>query len=138
MPRPLYSRGTISQGWAAPRTGLDYTEKRKFLTLLGFELRPIGRAIRSQSLLLSHIKLPKGYNFIISILLYTAVCARFLHAFRGPILRTKTFRKLNLFPFSGEKAEEVHTQVGPLARLMKTRPNSCKLFTYTGTTGSLF
>jgi hypothetical protein len=27
-------------GWVGPRAGLDYVEKRKFLTLLGLELRP--------------------------------------------------------------------------------------------------
>jgi hypothetical protein len=33
-----------------PRTGLDDMEKRKFLPLLGLELRPLGRPVRSQSL----------------------------------------------------------------------------------------
>jgi hypothetical protein len=33
-----------------PRTGLDDVEKRKFLTLLGFEFQPLGRPARSQSL----------------------------------------------------------------------------------------
>jgi hypothetical protein len=32
------------------RVGLDDTEKGKFLTLLGLELRPFGRPARSQSL----------------------------------------------------------------------------------------
>jgi hypothetical protein len=32
------------------RAGLDETEKRKFLTLPGLELRPFGRPARSQSL----------------------------------------------------------------------------------------
>jgi hypothetical protein len=32
-----------------PRVGLDDVEKRKFLTLPGLELRPIGRPARSQS-----------------------------------------------------------------------------------------
>jgi hypothetical protein len=34
-------------GWVDPRTGLDDVEKRKFLTLPGFELRPLGRPTRS-------------------------------------------------------------------------------------------
>jgi hypothetical protein len=34
----------------SPRAGLDDVEKRKFLTLLGFELRPLGRPARSQSI----------------------------------------------------------------------------------------
>jgi hypothetical protein len=33
-----------------PRAGLDDEKKRKFLTLLGLELRPVGRPARSQSL----------------------------------------------------------------------------------------
>jgi hypothetical protein len=33
-----------------PRAGLDDTEKRKFLTLPGLELRPLGRPVHSQSL----------------------------------------------------------------------------------------
>jgi hypothetical protein len=33
-----------------PRAGVDDVEKRKFLTLPGLELRPIGRLARSQSL----------------------------------------------------------------------------------------
>jgi hypothetical protein len=37
-------------GWVDPRTGLDDVEKRKFLTLPGLELRPLGRPARSQSL----------------------------------------------------------------------------------------
>jgi hypothetical protein len=30
-------------GWVVPRAGLDDVEKRKFLTLPGLELRPLGR-----------------------------------------------------------------------------------------------
>jgi hypothetical protein len=37
-------------GWVGPRAGLDDVEKRKFLTLPGLELRPLGRPARSQSL----------------------------------------------------------------------------------------
>jgi hypothetical protein len=37
-------------GWVGPRDGLDDVEKRKFLTLLGLELRPVGSPARSQSL----------------------------------------------------------------------------------------
>jgi hypothetical protein len=37
-------------GWVDPRTGLDEMEKRKFLTISGLELRPLGRTARSQSL----------------------------------------------------------------------------------------
>jgi hypothetical protein len=37
-------------GWVDPRVGLDDVEKRKFLTIPGLELRPLGRPARSQSL----------------------------------------------------------------------------------------
>jgi hypothetical protein len=37
-------------GLVEPRTGLDDVEKRKFLTLPGLELRPLGRPAHSQSL----------------------------------------------------------------------------------------
>jgi hypothetical protein len=33
-----------------PRTGLDDVEKRKFLTIPGLELQPLGRPARNQSL----------------------------------------------------------------------------------------
>jgi hypothetical protein len=35
-------------GWVDPRAGLDNVEKRKFLTVPGLELRPLGRPARSQ------------------------------------------------------------------------------------------
>jgi hypothetical protein len=37
-------------GRVDPRAGPDDVEKRKFLTLPGLELRPLGRPARSQSL----------------------------------------------------------------------------------------
>jgi hypothetical protein len=37
-------------GWVDPRAGLDDVEKRKFLTLPGLELRPLGCPARRQSL----------------------------------------------------------------------------------------
>jgi hypothetical protein len=37
-------------GWVNPIAGLDDVEKRKFLTLPGLELRPLGHPARSQSL----------------------------------------------------------------------------------------
>jgi hypothetical protein len=36
--------------WVCPRAGLDDVEKRKFFTLPGLELRPLGRPARCQSL----------------------------------------------------------------------------------------
>jgi hypothetical protein len=36
--------------WVDPRAGLEYMEKRKFLTQPGLELRPLGRPARNQSL----------------------------------------------------------------------------------------
>jgi hypothetical protein len=38
------------RGFGNPRAALDDVEKRKFLTLLGLELRPLSRPARSQSL----------------------------------------------------------------------------------------
>jgi hypothetical protein len=37
-------------GWVDPRAGMDDVERRKFLTLPGLELRPIGLPARNQSL----------------------------------------------------------------------------------------
>jgi hypothetical protein len=37
-------------GWVDPRAGLDDVEKRKFFTLQGLELRPLGCPACSQSL----------------------------------------------------------------------------------------
>jgi hypothetical protein len=37
-------------GWVDPRAGLDDVENRKFFTLPGLELRPLGRPARSQSI----------------------------------------------------------------------------------------
>jgi hypothetical protein len=34
-------------GWVDPKAGLEDVEKRKFLTLPGLELRPLGRPARS-------------------------------------------------------------------------------------------
>jgi hypothetical protein len=53
--RPLYpeERGPCTHcigGWVNPRASLDDVEKRKFLILLGLELRPLGCPARSQSL----------------------------------------------------------------------------------------
>jgi hypothetical protein len=36
--------------WVDPRVGMDDVEKRKFFTLPGLELRPLGRPARRQSL----------------------------------------------------------------------------------------
>jgi hypothetical protein len=36
--------------WVGPRAGFDDLEKRKFLTLLGLEIRPLVRPARSQFL----------------------------------------------------------------------------------------
>jgi hypothetical protein len=54
-PLPLYPRGKSPDthwigGCVGLRAGLDDVERAKFLTLLGLELRPLGRPARSQSL----------------------------------------------------------------------------------------
>jgi hypothetical protein len=43
---------SIDRKLGGPRVGLDDVENRKFLTLQGLELRPLGRPARSQSLYL--------------------------------------------------------------------------------------
>jgi hypothetical protein len=45
---PAYGTHWIG-GWVDPRAGLDDVEKRKFMTLPGFQLRPLGRPARSHS-----------------------------------------------------------------------------------------
>jgi hypothetical protein len=50
-PRPLHPRERATGthcigGWVDPRAGLDDMEQRKFLTLPGLELRPLGRPAR--------------------------------------------------------------------------------------------
>jgi hypothetical protein len=45
-----WTLGTHWIGWVDPRAGLDEVKKRKFLTLPGLELRPLGRPARSRSL----------------------------------------------------------------------------------------
>jgi hypothetical protein len=57
MPLPLYPQARAPpprthwiEGWVDSRAGLDDVEKKKFLTLPGLELRPLGRPARSQSL----------------------------------------------------------------------------------------
>jgi hypothetical protein len=54
-PGPLYPRGNspryrLDTRLGGPQTGLDAGEKKKFLPLPGFELRPLGRPGRSQFL----------------------------------------------------------------------------------------
>jgi hypothetical protein len=48
--------------WVSPRAGLDYMEKRKFLTLPGLELRPLGRPARTQSLY--RLSYPGSYDCV--------------------------------------------------------------------------
>jgi hypothetical protein len=54
-------------GWVGPRAGLDDVEKRKFLTIPGLELRPLGRPARSQSLYQLRYPSSLFYGYIINI-----------------------------------------------------------------------
>jgi hypothetical protein len=45
--------------WVCPRAGLDDVEKKKFLTVPGLELRPLGRPARSQLLYRLRCRLPQ-------------------------------------------------------------------------------
>jgi hypothetical protein len=47
-------------GWVDPRASLDDVKNRKFLTLPGLELQPLGRPARSQSLY--RLRYPGSYN----------------------------------------------------------------------------
>jgi hypothetical protein len=49
-------------GWVDPRAGLDDVEKWKFLTVLGLELRPLGRPARSHSLY--RLRSPGSYELV--------------------------------------------------------------------------
>jgi hypothetical protein len=65
-PRPLYPEEKAPGthwigGWVDPGAGLDDFEERKFLTLPGLELRPLGRPARSQSLY--RLRYPAPYFF---------------------------------------------------------------------------
>jgi hypothetical protein len=57
-------------GWVDPRAGLDDLEKRKFLTLLGLELRPLGHPAHSQLLYRLHhpgkIKAVHSFNMSVN------------------------------------------------------------------------
>jgi hypothetical protein len=69
-PRPLYPLERASGthcigGWVDPRGGLDSMEKWNFFTLPGFELRPLGRPARSQSL----YRLRYPVSIVISIII---------------------------------------------------------------------
>jgi hypothetical protein len=55
-------------GWVDPRDGLDDVEKRKFLTIPGLELLPLGRPARSQSLY--RLRYPGSRLDIMTILIY--------------------------------------------------------------------
>jgi hypothetical protein len=53
--RPLYPRGKrsrypLDRRLSGQKTGLDNVERRKIVSLLGFEVRPLGSPARSQSL----------------------------------------------------------------------------------------
>jgi hypothetical protein len=75
-PLPLYpwgAPGTHWRGcWVGPRTGLHDVEKRKFLTLPGLELRPLGRPARSQSLY--RLRYSGSYEGFAIVWLYERFC----------------------------------------------------------------
>jgi hypothetical protein len=74
-------------GWAVTRADMDGVERRKFLTLPGPELRPLGRSASSQSL----YRLRCSYSFRRGFL------SEFLYAFiTSPILVTSPNHTLPL------------------------------------------
>jgi hypothetical protein len=56
-------------GWADPIAGLEYVEKRKFVTLLGLELHPVA------------IPAPRGIGIIEKILVLSSILEVFLFFF---------------------------------------------------------
>jgi hypothetical protein len=50
-----------------PRAGLGNVEKKQFLTLPGFELRPLGRPARIQSLSWLHISYNSVNNSAVNV-----------------------------------------------------------------------
>jgi hypothetical protein len=64
-----------------PRTGLDDVEKRKFLTLPGLKLRPLGRPARSQSLYRQ--RYPDSLIICICIYIYIYILVVIILSFRN-------------------------------------------------------
>jgi hypothetical protein len=50
------------EGWVSPRASLDDVEKRKFSTLLGLELQPLGCPACTQSL--NRLRYPGSYLWL--------------------------------------------------------------------------
>jgi hypothetical protein len=78
-PLPLYLRERAPGthwigGWVGPRAGLDDVEKRKFLSLPGLLLRPLGRPARSQSLYRLCIRVRNWNKWPERKLGYRAIC----------------------------------------------------------------
>jgi hypothetical protein len=57
--------------WVDPRAGLDDVEKRKFFTLPGLELRPLGRPACSQSLYRLRYIITACLNVFVSVNIIT-------------------------------------------------------------------
>jgi hypothetical protein len=69
-------------GWVGTRAGMDAVEKRKFLTLPGLELRPLGHPLHSQSLY--RLRYP-GYCKLCSFRYELQLFAVFLHIVFGAL-----------------------------------------------------
>jgi small-conductance mechanosensitive channel len=92
-----------------PRAGLDNIEKRKFLTLLGVVLRPLGRPARNQSLyrpsypgsLLAHIIIINIIIIIIIIIIFILIIKFLflLYFFRLSLVLTLVFLLWKLLVF---------------------------------------
>jgi hypothetical protein len=83
--RPLYTQKRAPGthwiwGWVDPRTGLNDVEKRKFLTLPGLKLRPLGCPGRSQSLYL--IRYPGSLSENSTALKFSMPLGDMLEAFK--------------------------------------------------------
>jgi hypothetical protein len=95
-------------GWVGPRAGLDITRNRKLLPLFGLELRTFGHPVCSQLLCYAfqnHILQLTMWHYVEIEGIWRWITHRrtgFLDFVHSPEFNT-TFRKLDLFPSSGER-----------------------------------
>jgi hypothetical protein len=75
QPHVSFTPGThthcIGGGWVGPRAGLDDVEKRKFLTLQGLKLRPLGRLAHIASRYTDYA-IPALYSQLSSVQFYVS------------------------------------------------------------------
>jgi hypothetical protein len=75
-------------GWVEPRAGLDDVDKRRFLTLLGLELRTLCRT-RSPSLYRRAI--PATYTKLVTTVIYSAISALYSSLLQTSVFSSPSF-----------------------------------------------